>query len=122
MTNFDRIQKMNEMEMAKALSKVIDCNWCPEKDLCDSGHNSGCTSALFDWLTENIGTPFEEIGYGQKFRVNPKDVDIYIKIDEIIDYNCGGVLWNAVNLKTGILINFSNDKLVFVEKIAGIDD
>ena len=122
MTNFDRIKKMNEIEMADALGEVIDCNCCPKKDPCASSCTSGCFNSLFDWLTENIGTPFEEVGYGQKFRVNPKDVDIYIKIDEIIDYDCGGVLWNAVNLKTGILINFSNDKLVFVEKIAGIDD
>ena len=122
MTNFDRIQKMNEREMAEELSGVIDCNRCPKKDLCDSGCSSGCISSLFDWLTENIGTPFDELGYGKKFRVNPEDADIYIKIDEITDYDCGCVRWNAVNLKTGILINFSNDKLVFVEKIAGLDD
>ena len=119
MTNFDVIKKMNEVKMALALGNVIDCERCPKKDFC---RNCGltCEDVLLNWLKEEVGTSFEELDYGQKFRVNPKDANIYIKIDEILD--CNDLSWNAINLKTGLPVLFPKDKLVFVEKIADIDN
>lgn len=118
MTNFDRIKKMNEAKMALALGSVIDCDCCPKKDSCN--HGSTCEDILFRWLKEEIGVSFEELSYGQKFRVKPKDANIYIKIEEILDNN--DLFWNAINLKTGVPVLFSEDKLVFEEKIAEIDN
>lgn len=119
MTNFDKIKKMNEVKMAMALSNVIDCERCPKKDFCRNC-GSTCEDVLLNWLREEVGTPFEELNFGQKFRVNPKDANIYIKIDEILD--CNDLSWNAINLKTGLSVFFPQDKLVFVEKIAEVDD
>ena len=118
MTNFDRIQRMNEEQMTLFLGAKIDCGNCPKRDSCKNS-NLSCFDNLINWLKEDIGITFNELNHGQTFRVNPKDENIYIKTAEIIDrYD---LIWNGVNLKTGLPVIFSEDELVFVEKIPEID-
>ena len=106
MTNFERINKMNEQELAEFMESIIDCCGCPYGSKCDDevGEKEDCIGNLKRWLKSEYVLTFKYIKVGEKFKSEDKT---YVKILECYR---NGELINAVEINSGQLAGFGEDK------------
>lgn len=118
MTNFNRVKDMNLDQMANFLYELADCT---DNDVC----NGDCCKCFKDFLLKDCGIYFKELKFGDKFKIDERDKNIYMKTDTFYLDNPNevplGLTCNAVNLKTGLPIYFSLDKTVFKKSLEEID-
>lgn len=108
MTNFERIKKMNEQELAELIETFIDCCCCPYGSKCDGDgedEREDCIGNLTKWLKSEYVLTFRDVKVGERF-ISNKD-KTYIKI---LECHRNGELINAVELNSGHLVGFNEDK------------
>lgn len=107
MTNFERINKMNEQELAEFIYSFTDCCDCPYYSKCDCDvEEQNCIKNLKEWLKLEYVLTFRDIKVGERFISEDKT---YIKI---LECHKNGELINAVELNSGQLTRFNEDKEV----------
>ena len=106
MTNFERIKKMNEQELAELIETFIDCCNCPYTSKCDDevGEKEDCIRNLERWLKSEYVLTFRDIKVGEKFK---SEDETYIKI---LECQRNGEYINAVEINSGQLVRFNEDK------------
>lgn len=105
MTNFERIKKMNEQELAELIRTFIDCCCCPYTSKCnDTYEEEDCIKNLKEWLKSEYFLTFRDIKVGEKFKI---ENETYVKI---LECQRNGELINAVEINSGQLAKVSEDK------------
>ena len=109
MTNFERINKMNEQELAEFIESINDCCYCPYTKCncgCERGEDSkeGCIRNLREWLKSEYVLTIRDIGVGEKFMSEDKT---YVKI---LECERRGESVNAVEINSGHLAWFDDNK------------
>lgn len=106
MTNFERIKKMNEQELAEFMNSISDCCYCPYASKCDDevGEKEDCIGNLKKWLKSEYVLTFRDIKVGERFI---SEDETYIKI---LECKRNGEYVNAVELNSGQLARFNEDK------------
>ena len=105
MTNFERIKKMNEQELAEFIGTFADCYGCPYVNKCnDEVGKEDCIGKLKRWLKSEYVLTFRDVKVGERFISEDKT---YIKI---LECHRNGELINAVELNSGQLTRFNEDK------------
>ena len=107
MTNFERIKKMNEQELAEFIETINDCCCCPYGAKCDGevDKKEDCVRNLKEWLKSEYVLTFRDVKVGERFK--SEDNRTYIKV---LECERNGSMVNAVEINNGQLARFSEDK------------